>query len=433
MKSDGQQDAHRLVAHLFRHQSGRIVATMTRLLGSRYVDLAEDAVQDALVKALQQWPFKGIPKNPAGWLTLVARNRAVDLLRRDSSFELKVAELERSLTQSSRAVDSSTEAEMDDQLALILMCSHPSLTIDCQVALTLKLACGFSTAEIARAFLTPETTIAQRLVRAKRQIRELGIVIDATDTKLPAERLDSVLRVIYLLFNEGYGATCGNELVRAELCGEAIRLCTLLLHHGPRLPTVHALLALMLLQAARLPARTQEDGTLAILAEQDSSMWDQRLIAGGLRHLQSSAAGDTLAAYHLQAEIAAIHATTLKDVDTDWARIAALYEQLYILEPTPIVALNRAIARSRSEGPLAGIRALEEIESHPAMRQYHLFSAVGAEFWKQIGNLPRAAEAYRTALYCPCTEPERRFLEVQLEMIENGNSFSGIGPSALDH
>jgi len=395
---------------------------MTRLFGPRYVDLAEDVVQDALVKALQQWPFTGIPENPAGWLTLVAKNRALDLLRRDSSLELKVAELERSLTQSSPAAGDSREGEMDDQLALILMCSHPTLAIEGQVALTLKLACGFSTAEIARAFLTPEATIAQRLVRAKRQIREQGVVIDAANTKLMAERLDSVLRVIYLLFNEGYAATRGNELVRADLCGEAIRLCTLALHHGPRLPAVHALLALMLLQAARLPARTQEDGTLAVLAEQDRSMWDQRLIAGGLRHLEWSAAGDTLTVYHLQAEIAAIHAMAKSDLGTDWAEIAALYEQLYRLEPTPIVALNRAIARSRSEGPLAGIRALEEIESHPALRHYHLFSAVGAELWKQVGDLGRAADAYRTALSCPCTEPERRFLELQLQLVETGDT-----------
>ncbi len=406
---------------------------MTRLFGSRYVDLAEDVMQDALVKALQQWPFKGIPENPAGWLTLVAKNRALDLLRRDSSLELKVAELERSLTHSSSGSDNSNEAEMDDQLALILMCSHPALAIECQVALTLRLACGFSTAEIARAFLTPETTIAQRLVRAKRQIRELGIVIDAANTRLMPERLDSVLRVIYLLFNEGYGATRGNELVRADMCGEAIRLCTLLLHHGPRLPALHALLALMLLQAARLPARTQEDGTLALLAEQDRSMWDERLIAGGLRHLEWSAAGDTLTVYHLQAEIAAIHATAKSDMDTDWAGIVALYEQLYLLEPTPIVGLNRAIARSRSEGPLAGLRALEEIESHPALRNYHLFSAVGAELWKQIGNPRRAADAYRNALSCPCTEPERRFLELQLQLIETGETTSGNGSSPLDH
>jgi RNA polymerase sigma-70 factor, ECF subfamily len=417
METREQQDAHQLVANLFRHQAAKIVASLTRMLGARYLDLAEDVVQDALVKALQQWPFKGIPENPAGWLTLVARNRALDRLRRESSLELKVAELERSLLQPSLvAADSS--AQMDDQLALILMCSHPSLAIEGQLALTLKMACGFSTAEIARAFLTPEPTIAQRLVRAKRQIREQGIVIDLPDAKQIPSRLDSVLRVIYLLFNEGYGATSGNDLVRADLCGEAIRLCTLLLDHGLRLPAVHALLALMLLQAARLTARTQDDGTLAILAKQDRSMWDQRLVAGGLRHLAWSAEGDTLTGYHLQAEIAAIHATAKTDADTDWVRIANVYDHLYELEPTPIVALNRAIAKSRSAGPDAGIRALEEIESHPALRHYHLLSAVSAELWKQIGNLGNAADAYRAALACPCTEPERRFLESQLALIE---------------
>ena len=426
MESSERQDAHHLVAHLFRHQAGRIVAALTRVFGSRYLSLAEDAVQDALIKALQQWPFKGIPENPAAWLTLVARNRALDLLRRDSSLELKVAELKRSLTQSSAFTDNSSDGEMDDQLALILMCSHPALAIEAQVALTLKTACGFSTAEIARAFLTPEATIAQRLVRAKSQIREQGIVIDPPDAKLMPERLDGVLHVIYLLFNEGYGATRGSELVRADLCEEAIRLGTLLLHHSLRMPACHALLALMLLQAARLPARTQDDGTLAILAKQDRSLWDQRLIAVGLRHLGWSAAGDTLTVYHLQAEIAAIHAKAKSDADTDWPGIAALYDQLYQLESTPIVALNRAIARSRSEGPGAGIRALEEIDSHPALRQYHLFSAVGAEFWKQIGDFRRAADAYRAALACSCTEPERRFLESQLQLIETGDASSQL-------
>jgi RNA polymerase sigma-70 factor (ECF subfamily) len=425
MESNGQQDANLLVAHLFRHQAGRIVAALTRSLGSRYLDLAEDVVQDALVKALQQWPFKGVPENPAGWLTVVAKKRALDLLRRDSSLDLKTAELERSLMKPSPVAGAADGVEIDDQLALILMCSHPALAIEYQVALTLKLACGFSTAEIARAFLTPETTIAQRLVRAKRQIREQGIVIDPANTRLIPERLDSVLRVIYLLFNEGYGATRGNELVRADLCGEAIRLSVLVQHQGLRLPEVHALQALMLLQAARLPARTQEDGTLAILAMQNRSMWDQGLIAAGLRHLALSADGEKLTVYHLQAEIAAIHATAKSDVDTDWVRITDLYDQLYQLEPTPIVALNRAIATSRSQGPRAAIRALQEIESDPAFRDYHLFSAVGAELWKQLGDLPRAADAYRAALACPCTEPERRFLKTQLQLIETGDKSLG--------
>jgi len=278
--------------------------------------------------------------------------------------------------------------------------------------------CGFSTAEIARAFLTPETTIAQRLVRAKRKIRQHQIVIDFPDPEELPQRLDGVLRVIHLLFNEGYSATSGDELVRAELCEEAIRLASLLVQNQrARQPVVNALLSLMMLQAARLPARTQEDGTPAVLAEQNRSLWDQRLISLGLRHLGWSAAGETLTAYHLQAEIAAIHATAANDVETDWARIVGLYDQLYSLESSPIVAFNRAIALSRWQGPQAGIRELEAIADHPALRHYYLLPAVSAELWKQAGNLERAAEGYRTALSYPCTEPERRFLQSQLKLV----------------
>jgi len=276
------QETHQLVAHLLRHQSGRIIATLARIFGARHLDLAEDVVQDALVKALQQWPFKGIPENPAAWLTLVAKNRALDLLRRDASLADKIADLEKlgsedrpvnSVVNSGRGSSLPPAAEMDDQLALIMMCSHPALAIECQVALTLKTACGFSTGEIARAFLTPETTIAQRLVRAKRQIRDRGIVIDPPSEEELSERLDSVLRVIYLLFNEGYSASRGDDLVRIDLCEEAIRLATLVSQHrGRQSHAVHALLALMLLQAARLPARTLPDGGLVLFRNQDRTL-----------------------------------------------------------------------------------------------------------------------------------------------------------------
>jgi RNA polymerase sigma-70 factor (ECF subfamily) len=275
-------------------------------------------VQDALVKALQLWPFKGIPENPAGWLTLVAKNRALDLLRRDSSLSDKVSELEHRLQVLGLANPIHQQNEMDDHLALILLCAHPSLTIDQQLALTLKTACGFSTAEIARAFLTSEPTIAQRLVRSKRQLREERIEIETPGEEDLVGRLEGVLRVIYLFFNEGYGATRGDDLVRVDLCEEAIRLGNLLLQHRQlQLPVVHALLALMMLQAARLPARMQEDGTLALLSEQDRSLWDQRLISLGLRHHGWSAAGEKLTAYHLQAEIAAIHATAKSESNSD--------------------------------------------------------------------------------------------------------------------
>ncbi|HEX3183902.1 MAG TPA: sigma-70 family RNA polymerase sigma factor [Pyrinomonadaceae bacterium] len=406
-----------LVDHLFRHHSAKIVATLTRVFGSRHLDLAEDVVQDALVKALQQWPFKGVPENPAGWLTLVAKNRALDLLRRDASLADKAEELELALPHlTSPAVASSVE--MDDQLALILMCCHPALPVEYQIALTLKTACGFSTAEIARAFLTPQTTIAQRLVRAKRQIRDHDIVIDPPGADdLPA-RIDSVLRVIYLLFNEGYAASSGDDLVRADLCEEALRLGTLVIDQSRvRLPAAHALLALMMLQAARLPARTLADGTLAVLAKQNRELWDRKLIGAGMRHFGASAHGDTITTYHLQAEIAAVHATAGSDDDTDWSKLVELYNDLYKLEPTPIVLLNRAIAISRCEGPHAGLTALDDIDPHPSLRNYHLLPAVAAELWRQAGDNQRAAQAYQRALECSCSAPERAFLETQLERL----------------
>src|SRR5687767_11051003 len=300
--------------HLFRHHSAKIVATLTRVFGSRHLDLAEDVVQDALLKALQQWPFKGVPENPAAWLTLVARNRALDLLRRDASLASKAEQLELAMPRLASPA-SASDVEMDDQLALILMCCHPAFPIEYQIALTLKTAGGFSTAEIARAFLTPQTTIAQRLVRAKRQIRDHGIVIDPPDADdLPA-RIDSVLRVLYLLFNEGYAATSGDDLVRADLCEEAMRLGKLVIDQSRlQLPAAHALLALMMLQAARLPARTLEEGTLAVLAEQNREPWDRKLTGPGMRHFGAYAAGDLINTNHLQAEIAAVHAIALSEI-----------------------------------------------------------------------------------------------------------------------
>ena len=406
-----------LVDHLFRRHSAKIVATLTRVFGSRHLDLAEDVVQDALLKALQQWPFKGVPENPAAWLTLVAKNRALDLLRRDAALESKAEQLELAMPRLAFPSAPAND-EMDDQLALILMCCHPALPLEYQIALTLKSACGFSTAEIARAFLTPQTTIAQRLVRAKRQIRDHDIVIDPPSADdLPA-RIDSVLRVIYLLFNEGYAATSGDDLVRTDLCEEALRLGTLVIDQSPlQLPAAHALLALMMLQAARLPARTLEDGTLAVLAEQNRELWDRKLISLGMRHFGASATGDTITTYHLQAEIAAVHAMAASDAETDWPKLVELYNDLYQLEPTPVVLLNRAIAIASCHGPHAGLNALEEIGAHQALRNYHLLPAVAAEFWKQAGDTQRAAKAYERALECPCSAPERAFLENQLQRL----------------
>lgn len=415
--SSQSKDADKLVAHLFRHHGARIVATLTRVFGAEHLSLAEDVVQDALVKALQQWPFRGIPENPAAWLTLVARNRALDLLRRDASLSDKIAELERVLPQTT---DAAPQTEIDDQLSLVLMCCHPALSTELQIALTLKSVCGFSTAEIARAFLTEEAAIAQRVVRAKRRLRQKKIAFEPPDDDEFAVRLAAVMRVIYLLFNEGYGATRGDDLVRPDLCEEAIRLATLLTtHERGRSPEVHALLALMLLQAARLPARLQRDGKIALLADQDRRLWDGRLIALGLRQLGLAAAGNEITPYHLQAEIAAVHATSANGVETDWRKIVALYDELYELEPTPIVALNRAVAMSRWQGPRVAIQTLEELGKVRALRGYHLLPAVLGELWQQAGDFKRAAREYGKALECRCTEPERRFLEAQLQIVQS--------------
>lgn len=406
-----------LVDHLFRHHSAKIVAALTRVFGSYNLQLAEDVVQDALIRALQTWPFQGVPENPAAWLTQVAKHRALDLIRREAAWTQRQAELERSLYQAAE-VQVAESDEPDDQLAMILMCCHPAIPHEAQLALTLKVACGFSVAEIARALLAQQETIAKRIVRAKKQIREQGIPLELPAGAQLAERLDAVLQVIYLLFNEGYSATQGENLLREDLCLEAIRLGRLLAAH-PRTnaPPVHALLALLMMQAARLPARTKEGGALALLAEQDRSQWDRRLIAAGFRHLGQAADGETVTRYHLQAEIAALHVAAANNAETDWKAIATLYEELYQLDPSPIVLLNRAVAIARWQGPQAGIGLLNEIEEHPSLRNYHLLPAVLADLWRQAGDNSKAVRYYRTALACNCTEPERHFLQRQLDLV----------------
>lgn len=415
--------AAELMEHLFRHHSAKIVAALTRVFGSHNLQLAEDVVQDALIRALQVWPFQGIPDNPAAWLTQVAKRRALDLIRREAVWAEKQAELERVLPAASTPSAAQSETEWaDEQLQLILMCCHPALSHEMQLALTLKTACGFSVTEIARALLAQHEAIAKRIVRAKRLIREQGIVMELPAPAALAERLDAVLRVVYLLFNEGYGATQGENLLREDLCQEAIRLGRLLaMHPATNAPMVHALLALMLLQAARLPARTKAGGALAVLAEQDRALWDRRLIAAGMRHLAQSAAGDALTHYHLQAEIAALHVTVTRDDATDWQAIAAAYDQLYQLDPSPIVALNRAVAVAHWQGATAGLRLLAQIEDHPALRQYHLLPAVLADLWRRAGDQPKAVSYYQQALACNCTEPERQFLQRQLDLITKEN------------
>jgi RNA polymerase sigma-70 factor (ECF subfamily) len=417
-----------LVDHLFRHSAGQMVATLTRMLGPHNLSLAEEVVQDALVRAIETWPYRGVPENPRGWLMQVARNRALDHLRRDATLARKAGLL--AAATAAAAAPAGTGGEelalpaapwADDSLAMILMCCHPALGREAQVALTLKTVGGFSVDEIARAFLLRATTVAQRLVRAKRLLRERHIAFE-----LPARglgpRIDSALETTYLLFNEGYAATAGDDLVRSDLCGEAVRLATILAEHpATSRPEVHALLALMLFQASRLPARTDGEGALMLLADQDRQRWDRALIGRALRHLELCAAGERRTAYHLEAGIAACHALAPSYSATDWEQILALYDDRLKLDSSPVVVLNRAVALSMVAGPRAGIGSLSEVAADPRLRGYYLLPATLADLWLRCGERRVAAAFYRRALELPCNEPERRFLRRRLAACELQN------------
>src|ERR1700722_6864386 len=409
-----------LVEALFRREFGRVVSTLTRIFGPRHLALAEDVAQEALIKALQQWPHRGVPANPAAWLTQVAKNLALDWLRREASLAAKADEIARALSPAA------TEPEViDDQLAMIFLCCHPEIPRDGGIALTLKTVCGFGTGEIARAFLVQESTAAQRIVRAKKLIRERDLTFELPDHGLPRERLDSVLEALYLMFNEGY-ASGGDQLLRRDLCMEAIRLARLTADHAStRAPECEALLALFLLQSAREPARVDERGDLFLLRDQDRSRWDQARIAEGILRLGRSASGDRLTRYHLEAGIAAEHAAAPAFASTDWVSIADQYEQLHALNPSPVVALNRAVALAQAQGAAVGLRELGKIEHHPALERYHLLPAAMGALWRESGDAARAALYFERALACECSAPERRHLERQLAELASGATFHG--------
>jgi len=414
-----ETDVGQLVDHLFRQHAGRMLATLTRLLGSRHLALAEEVVQDALITALQQWPFSGIPDNPSAWLIQVARNRALDRLRRDRTFTEKERDVASAFESRVARADPARPFE-DDELCMMFMACHPEIARESRVALTLKTVGGFSVPEIAQAFLAQEAAIAQRLVRVKRFMRERDIPLDLPAASEMPARLESVLEVLYLMFNEGYAAHSGESLVRHDLVHEAIRLTRMLtLHPATSQPKTHALLALMLLQAARIPARVDERGDLFVLEEQDRAAWNRAMIAEGLRHLDASARGHEVTAYHLQAGIAAAHAVAPTYAATDWDEIVSLYDALLDLEPSPVVVLNRAIALSRAQGPGAGLRALGALRGDPTLSRYALFHATLGELSRQIGDVEAAEAYYRAALALPCSEPGRRFLERKLGTIRS--------------
>ena len=389
-----------LAADLFRKEGARLVATLTSHFGTQHLQLVEDVVQEALVRALQTWPYRGVPQNPAAWLTQTAKNLALDHLRREQSWNRKqdgiAAEHARWL--STPATDENHETFADDTLRMMFVCFHPQLSTETQTALALRTLCGLSAAEIAAAYFSNEAAVSKRLVRARQRIRELALpFVVPAPAELP-ERLDGVLRTLYLLFNEGYKASSGDRLVREDLCHEAIRLTSLLAGNpATRQPRVHALLALMLLNAARLPARTDDAGNLLRLHEQDHSSWDSSLIQRGIYHLGLATAGDAVSEYHLEAGIAACHSTAADDSATHWPRILSLYDQLVALNASPVVAMNRAVAVARVHGAQAGLDALTAISNRSSLESYHLYHAIRGSLAAELGHLAEALAHFRQA------------------------------------
>lgn len=395
-----------LVDHLFRHKAGQMIAVLTGLFGVAHIELAEDVVQETLITAMRRWPYTGVPENPGGWLMTVAKNRALDILRREARFRQRAEKIGEGIG----GLEEMGDTLDDEVLTMMFICCDPMLGREAQIALTLKAVGGFSVGEIARAFLSTETTIAQRLVRAKRRLREAGGVFALPDERALPSRLAAVMGVIYLIFNEGYGAHQGEDLVRHELCGEAIRLGTLLADHRVgQQPEMFALLALMLFQGSRLGARIDAMGDVLQLAEQDRSKWDQGMIQRAFRMLERAMQGEELSEYHLQAGIASCHAAAASFEATDWDSILFYYDALMERAPSEVVALNRAVAVGMRDGAAAGLDALGAV-AQSGLRDYYLLHATYGEFYAQMGRVGAAVEAYQRAMGLTRNEVERRFL-----------------------
>jgi RNA polymerase sigma-70 factor (ECF subfamily) len=394
------------IERVFRTEYGRAVSVLVRTFGD--IDLAEEAVQEAFAVAVDRWPSNGAPPSPAGWIITTARNKAIDRLRRESSRDDRHAQ---AVLLHARDEPIEEGPVQDDRLRLIFTCCHPSLAVPSQVALTLRLLGGLTTAEIAKAFLVPEPTMAQRLVRAKAKIRDAGIPYRVPyEADLP-ERLKPVLAVVYLIFNEGYAASSGDRLVREDLCGEAIRLGRLLAELMPDEPEVMGLLALMLLTESRRETRTTPDGDLVLLADQDRGRWDRELIAEGQAIVRASLPRNRPGPYQLQAAINAVHSDAATAAETDWRQILRLYDRLMAMEPSPVVALNRSVAVAEVEGPAAALVLVDELP----LEGFHVFHAIRAELLSRLGRDDEADEEYERAVRVAANEPERKLLERKRE------------------
>ena len=414
-----------IAADLFRREGSRIVMALTAQLGVHRLPLAEDAVQEALVRAMQTWPYRGIPANPGAWLTQTAKNVALDFLRREQRWNAKqdsiAAEHERWL--STPPGNETGETLVDDTLRMMFVCFHPQLSIEAQNALALRIVCGLSAAEIAAAYLTTEAAIAKRLVRARQRIRELELPFAVPEARDLPERLDGMLQALYLLFNEGYKASGGDHLIRADLCHEAIRLIALLCDHpATQAPRCFALHALMCLNASRLSARLDDGGNLLRLHEQARHTWDHALIQQGIASLARSATGDALSTYHLEAGIAACHALAADDQSTDWPRILSLYDQLLTLTNSPVTGLNRAIAISRVHGPQAGLNALNEINRRGTLETYHLYHATRGTFHAELGESKPALTHFNQAAALVTLPAEKEFIARRIREITSGSN-----------
>jgi len=419
MSEDAAERVREMVDAIYRSESRRVLATLIRLLGD--FDLAEDALHDAFRAALEQWPRHGVPANPRAWLVSAGRFKAIDSMRRRARFDSLVAELaERLDADTSDTVKWDDEGFKDDQLRLIFTCCHPALSPDARMALTLREVCGLTTEEIARAFLTAPSTMAQRIVRAKAKIRDARIPYQVPSQVDLPDRLGTVLHVIYLVFNEGYSASSGVSLTRPDLSGEAIRLGRLLIELLPE-PEVAGLLALMLLHESRRPARTSTEGELVLLDDQDRTLWNRDQIAEGTA-LVERALSSRLARrgpYTLQAAIAAVHAEAPNAAATDWAQIVGLYDLLAQTEPSPVIELNRAAAVAMRDGPLAGLTRIDAILARGDLTDYHLAHSARADLCRRLGRKAEARASYERALSLTRLEPERRFLQRRLSELSS--------------